>query len=548
MLKNLPAALIVIALAILTGLGWYWPNRPIDPPGAVPGEKFESLSYAPFRPGENPLTNSFGTAAEVESDLTLLAKQTNAVRTYASVEGDYDVAPLARKHGLKVWQGLWLGADRARNEREIARGIAQANAYPDTITRLVVGNEVLLRRDLPVAELIADIERVRAAVKQPVAYADVWEFWKQFPEVANHVDIMLIHLLPYWEDVPTSADDAVAHVGAVYKEMKALFPGKTIGIGETGWPSRGRQREGAVPGLVEETKFLRQFLSLSRAEHFDYNFIEAFDQDWKYATEGMVGASWGIFTSARTLKIPLSGPVSEDPAWPWHAGLAITAGLGLTALGLAGARVRFASTRKRLQIGVCGMLLGAAWGYAAADTDGTFLDLRTDLSAIANLIGQAVLACLLMLRLADVLTPMPWRRGAAATRVLRDMIMRREPPEMRGLLEDFCFLYAWIAALMQILLVFGARYREFPLPTFAVPLVVVCARAFLGDLRRGDGRREEFLLAGVLVAGAAASLIEEGYQNLQSIEWNIAVLVLAAPLVLRCLPGKKAQGPAFDVA
>jgi exo-beta-1,3-glucanase (GH17 family) len=546
MIRNLPAFMLAAAVAILISLGWSWPNRPQDPPGAVPGEKFESLSYEPCRPGESPLNETYSTTAEVDADLALLAKHATAVRTYAAIKGDYDIAPIAKKHGLKLWQGIWVGADLARNERELARGIAQARAYPDTITRVVVGNEVLLRRDLTPAALIAYIERVRAAVKQPVAYADVWDFWKQFPEVANHVDIMLIHLLPYWEDVPTNIDDAVSHVGAAYREMKTLFPGKTIGIGETGWPSRGRQREGAVPGLVEETKFLRQFMTLSRAEHFDYNFIEAFDQDWKYSTEGMVGPSWGVFTGNRALKIPLSGPVREDPDWQAHAALGIIAGFGLTALGLMGGRS--VSQRRREEIAVIGMLLGAAWGFAAADADGTFLDLRTDISGIANLSGQALLACLVMLRLAEVVPPMPWRRGAATSRVVRDFVVRRKLPALRGLLEDTCFAYAWIAALTQLLLVFGARYREFPLGTFAVPLITVGVRAWLGDLRRADGRREEFLLAGVLVLGAAASLIEEGYKNVQSIEWNIAVLVIAAPLLLRCLPGKAAPSAAFDLA
>jgi len=143
---------------------------------------------------------------------------------------------------------------------------------------------------------------------------------------------------------------------------------------------------------------------------------------------------------------------------------------------------------------------------------------------------------------------MPWRRGAATSRVVRDFVVRRKLPALRGLLEDTCFAYAWIAALTQLLLVFGARYREFPLGTFAVPLITVGVRAWLGDLRRADGRREEFLLAGVLVLGAGASLIEEGYKNVQSIEWNIAVLVIAAPLLLRCLPGKAAPSAAFDVA
>ena len=294
---------------------------------AMPDARFNSVSFAPFRAGQSPLDDRFPSAAEVDADMAVLAPRTRAIRTYAAIEGDYDAAALAERHGLKVWQGIWLGADRAKNAAEIARGIALAKRYPETIERVIVGNEVLLRRDLPVGELIAAIDQVRAAVRQPVTYADVWEFWRQFPEVARHVDVVTIHLLPYWEDQPTGIDGAVRHVDAVYRTMAALFPGKRIAIGETGWPSRGRARQDAVPGRVEQAVFLRRFIALARAEGFDYNLIEAFDQGWKYKSEGTVGANWGLWTADRQPKFPLSGPVVENPDWARYAAGGVVAGL-----------------------------------------------------------------------------------------------------------------------------------------------------------------------------------------------------------------------------
>ena len=124
-------------------------------------------------------------------------------------------------------------------------------------------------------ELIAAIDRVRAAVKQPVTYTDVWEFWQQFTEVAAHVDVVTIHLLPYWEDTPTGIDRAIAHVRESYRVIAALFPGKPIAIGETGWPSAGRSRADAAPGLVNQAAFLRRFVQLAREEGFDYNLIDS---------------------------------------------------------------------------------------------------------------------------------------------------------------------------------------------------------------------------------------------------------------------------------
>lgn len=533
--------LLLACLAVSIIAAWYVPNRPVVPRGGGATAKFASLSFAAYRAWESPLTGRFPTAAEADADMAKVAQVASAVRTYAAREGNYDAAAVAQTHGLKLWQGIWLSGNRADNEAEIARGIALAHKYPETITRIVVGNEVLLRRDLPVDELIADIDRVKHAVKQPVAYADVWEFWKQFPQVAPHVDLMLIHLLPYWEDVPSGIDRAVAHVGDVYEEMHRLFPGKPIAIGETGWPSAGRERADAVPSLVNETTFLRQFLALSQAKHFDYNFIEAFDQVWKYRSEGIVGANWGVFDAARQLKIPLSGPVSNDPLWPVHAAVSICAGFALVLLGLR----RGADIPRQVGYRICvaGMMLGGALGFAAAGVSSSLYDRHLAIAGIVNLVGQSVLATLAILRLRGALASAPHRTGADATAAVRALITRFRPAPANSAFEDLSFVFVWTAAVMQLLLWCDGRYREFPLSTFAVPLLVTAGRLTAGDLPIGGGGREEACAGGVLVLAAIGSAILEGPLNSQSLVWNAAALLLATPPLLRLWDGNR---PAID--
>jgi len=524
----------LVLLSFLIVLGWWLPNRLQNPVPQANVTHFKSLSYGGYRPGESPLTGHFATQAEVEEDFALLAPRTRAIRTYSAIEGPYDVPALAQKHGLKVWQGIWLGGDRAQNAREMAKAIEYAHCYPDTVERVIVGNEVLLRRDLPVDELMADIDHVKAAIKQPVAYADVSDFWDQFPQVAPHVDVVFVHLLPYWEDVPTGIAHAVASEGAVYDHFVKLFPGKRIAIGETGWPSRGRQRSDAVPGLINEARFLREFIALSEDRHFDYNFIEAFDQNWKYESEGIVGANWGIFNADRTLKIFPSGPLREDPLWARHAAFSIVCGLILSALGFAGRQGR------PLAVVSLGMALGAALGLAQADVAPVLYDVHVRLAAVVNLGGQALLAGLAMLRLAGFVAPAQARTGADATaRVLAVLRLRRH--EMGGLFEDVWFAFAWTAAVLQILLVFDPRYREFPTASFAVPLVVLIYRAASGDFSQQlRGGREEFAVAFTLTIGAIASAAQEGLLNGQSLAWNVCALILALPL-WRALVGNPRQ-------
>ena len=84
---------------------------------------------------------------------------------------------------------------------------------------------------------------------------------------------------------------------------------------------------------------------------------------------------------------------------------------------------------------------------------------------------------------------------------------------------------------MQLLLLFDPRYRDFALPVFIVPLIATLTRLGQRDGPRGGGC-EELWAGGTLAVAAVASAINEGPLNLQSLAWNVAALVLAAPLLL----------------
>ncbi|MGH7118627.1 MAG: glycoside hydrolase, partial [Acetobacteraceae bacterium] len=412
------------------------------------------------------------------------------------------------------------------------------NRCPKTVTRVIVGNEVLLRRDLPPASLIADIGRVKRAVHQPVSYADVWEFWEQFPEVAKHVDFVTIHILPYWENNPVPISDAIAHVHEVYDRIHALIPDKPIVIGEAGWPSRGRWRNGARPSRVNEAIFVRRFVAFADHNHIPFNLIEAFDQVWKSHLEGAVGANWGLWTAARKPKFPWHGPVVENPAWPEDAAIGIVAGLLLFAGVLWRRRPGEAATPA---LAVLAMVLGAALSFAWAGTATVVYDNWALAAAIVNLTGQVLLAALLMDRAALIFAGGERKRahaGEDATRTVRDLLLLRFPrtrwiASREWLLDDVSFLFLWTAAVLQALLICDPRYRDFPLAAFAVPLVAVVARAALSDLPASGGGREELLAGLVLALGAIASVRIEGWLNREALIWNAAALLLALPPLWR---------------
>ncbi len=312
------AALVLIIL-LTCGFGWLT-NLPQDVGADVPEGKLNSLSFAPFREGQGPMEGIFPTPEQVEADLRLMAEKTHSIRTYASAEGTMPVIPaLARKHGVNMIQGAWIGSEDKANQKEIQALISAANAYPDVIKRVIVGNEVLLRGELKPEQLINYIRAVKQAVKQPVSYADVWSKYMEYPQLIKEVDFITIHILPYWEDEPIAVEVAPAHIERIYKlvqrEAETIAPNKPILIGESGWPSAGRQRGWAIPSVVNEAGFIRGLIKVANENNFDYNIVEALNQSWKSQLEGVVGGNWGLFSVDRQEVFPLTGQVYEHAQW-----------------------------------------------------------------------------------------------------------------------------------------------------------------------------------------------------------------------------------------
>ena len=239
------------------------------------------------------------------------------MRTYSVDFGLDQVPEIAQRHGLKVLLGLWVSSHTDRTQYQISTGVALANRFPDVVRAIIVGNEVLLRGEVSPAMLAETIRGVKSRVKMQVTYADVWEFWLRYRELANVVDFVTIHILPYWEDDPVAARAAADHVDTIRKRVVENFPGKEIVIGEVGWPSAGRMREAALPSPANQARVIADVLERGKRERFRVNVIEAFDQPWKRALEGTVGGHWGLFDDAtRQQKFAWGLPVSNHPHWP----------------------------------------------------------------------------------------------------------------------------------------------------------------------------------------------------------------------------------------
>lgn len=259
--------------------------------------EFNGVTYAGYREGQSPYSGVFPDAAQVREDMQLVRSVSPRVRTYSARDG-VDVVAIAAEEGLEIYAGAWIGRDVPAARQELEAVLAQAQHA--AVSHVVVGNEAVLRGDVSVGRMAMLLEETRGRTHKPVSTAEPWGVWIHNPQLAQHVDFIAAHVLPYWEHVP--AEKAIEYAFERIALLKATFPGKRIVITETGWPSDGKPFGVAVPSVTAHKTYLAEFARRAKAEGVEYFIIEGFDQPWKTILEGQVGAHWGIFSADRRRK------------------------------------------------------------------------------------------------------------------------------------------------------------------------------------------------------------------------------------------------------
>jgi exo-beta-1,3-glucanase (GH17 family) len=525
-----PLALLISSLAMIAAL-WWWLATPITLVRAPidPAAKLQCVSYAPFRGTQTPLVPTTQIAPEqIEQDLAQLAKITDCVRTYSIENGLDQVPALAAKVGLKVLQGIWLSSNRTKNLAQIAVAIELTKEFPTVITGLIVGNEVLLRGEMTTSDLAAYIRSVKTRVTVPVTYADVWEFWLRNREIYDAVDFVTIHILPYWEDIPIRAKFAAGHVDDIRKRMAVAFPAKEILIGETGWPSAGRMREGALPSRTNQARVVSEILDLAKREKFRVNLIEAYDQPWKRQLEGTVGGYWGLINDAqRAVKYPPGDPISNYPFWKTQMG----AGMALSFLVFVAG---WLTLRKRpwkpgvgawIVVGTsattAGMLLGIAVDKMYYESYGTGGWLQW-----GALLAAGIAAPMLVAHAAMSGRPLPTFLELIGPRAFRHNTV------LSALLGLVLAVTTLIAAQTALGFTFDPRYRDFPFASLTMAVVPFAALMLLNRPLEGVRPIAESAFAGLLLAAALFTAVNEGSQNWQAM-WTCAVYLLLAVTLWR---------------
>lgn len=502
---------VIFNLILLTLLGiWYFQkNQPIELAEPVLKEgKLQCVSYAPYyQEGRSPFIPLTLTGKDqIDQDLALLAKRFNCIRTYSVDQGLDYVPEAASRIGLKVLLGAWIGWTHADNMRELNLALQRANQYPDTVIGLVVGNEVLLRREQTQAAMQKYLAYANEHTQVPVTYADVWEFWLKNRALESSVDFVTTHILPYWEDIPRSVDDADTHVKLAMHKLQNVFS-KPILIGETGWPSVGRQRGAAVPSQVNQARYFREFIQMANTHGWHYNLIEAMDQPWKRVLEGTVGGHWGLYSSGLEPKFGFSGPVADrqDGWWPLFGGLA-----GVVIFWLLVMRV--GEQRRSILYGM--LSLGALVGATVPLQLSYLTTASRDAIEWLALGGLFVIGGLSLLSMPFLLKA----NGGPDSYALR----------ARKIMQSCLLILLAGAAIASYLLSVDGRYRDFPLSLYWLPVLQLSiGLSLLNTSLVLKWRRLTLWLAAIALGTAIVCILLEP-NNLQAILWAGLTALLAS--------------------
>ena len=182
-----------------------------------------SVSYAPFEGTGHPDVDNIPSVEKIRADMKKLAPLTRAIRLYSSTGGVELVPPIAAEFGLKVTVGAWIDKNADRNEREIDAAINLAR-HNSNVIGVVVGNETIYRGEQKVDDLIELIKRVKKSVNVPVTTGEIWNIWRDNPQLGYSVDFIAAHVLPYWENF--TAEQAVDQAVSMYQLLREPVPGQ----------------------------------------------------------------------------------------------------------------------------------------------------------------------------------------------------------------------------------------------------------------------------------------------------------------------------------
>ncbi|MGB5509199.1 glycosyl hydrolase family 17 protein [Robiginitalea sp.] len=288
-----------------------------------------------------------------------------AIRQLSAEDPDFE---------MYVMLGAWIDCKNAwtdlapdheveseQNEGEIARVVALANAYPDIVKVVAVGNEAMVKwaasyyvQPRVILKWVEYLQKLKAEGKLPAALwitsSDDFASWgggdkeyhtEDLKKLVEAVDFISMHTYPYhnshynpefWR-VPEAEENASetekidaamvratafakAQYQAVSDYVKSLGFNKPVHIGETGWASVSNGHYGPEGSRAtdeyKQALYYKQIRNWTNAEGISCFFFEAFNEPWKDAANKMGSENhFGLFTVDGIAKYALWDAVDQ---------------------------------------------------------------------------------------------------------------------------------------------------------------------------------------------------------------------------------------------
>ena len=250
---------------------------------------FPGMAYTPFNAQYPACLSNPPSQNNVTRDMAVLSQLTSAVRLYGTDCNQTEMVIHAidklELTGMKVWLGAWLGNNATTNERQLSAMYDIVDQYgPTPFAGVIVGNEVLYRKDLTLQELGNVLSEVKSnftskSIDLPVATSDLGDDWTAGLTV--NVDIVMSNVHPFFAGVEVA--EAAGWTWDFWQTHDVVLTQGTTKrnfISEVGWPSEGGNGCGAAPctnptmgsvaGIDEMNTFMDNFVCQSMANKTEY--------------------------------------------------------------------------------------------------------------------------------------------------------------------------------------------------------------------------------------------------------------------------------------
>jgi exo-beta-1,3-glucanase (GH17 family) len=293
-------------------------------------EPGRAICYSGFRHGQQPGV-AYPDYEQVKEDLLILQPHWKYLRMFDSDAHAITTLEVIEKEGLDFrlmmsayieaemnnfncpWGGGVYSEEQLEmnviiNQKKIEKLIELANAYPDIIFSLSVGNEACVEwTDHYVHEnrVLEFVKEVQAQTNQPVTFCENYVPWHyKLEKLARAVDFISIHTYPVWEY--RHIDEALEYTKNNYSSVADKYPDKPVVITEAGWATNSNGR-GIDPENVNETYqkiYFEKLMAWAEQEGILTFFFEAFDEPWKGSPEPLEPEKhWGLYKVDRTPKL-----------------------------------------------------------------------------------------------------------------------------------------------------------------------------------------------------------------------------------------------------